>query len=543
MLSETDKYKLSLYEVKEKLHISKDCIIYLTQSSISNKLYIKRVYENSNMLELFNTIKDKKVRNTPEIIEAFYDGKDTIVIEEYILAHTAEEVALTKSLLYKIINQILLSVEDLHSINIIHRDIKPSNILVTKDYKAYLIDFGIARFHSDTLDTDTTQSGTKGFASPEQYGFQQTDFRSDIYSIGKTIEALIKSNNINCSLKKVISKSISFDPKDRYCSVAELKGAINKNKLYVFVALIFIVILIIVFICLSISKKSETYSNKENLISDGINGTETTSEITSELISKTATVAETTTQIIETTTSAPIVKPKAEKKPTSKPQSQTTIKTNNNNTSQKTSDSKPTNTNINILSYNPDEYYFEGLIVPDGIPFMEVLGSESSKTCSIEIDNTKVTVQCIKNNSTLNVNLSDALGHSGSLSMSFSEEQIKNCDYPNYHSFNAYIFFFDFNNDGNTEIFVNFTDYAMPLNKLGEPFFIGSTPHVLRNWNSLRLAEYNSSNGFYVYKEVMETQQIYKFKVGGNLTSGIYCDEYFSTFIPHDGVITEKPYI
>ncbi len=80
MLSETDKYKLSLYEVKEKLHISKDCIIYLTQSSISNKLYIKRVYENSNMLQLFNTIKDKKVRNTPEIIETFYDGKDTIVI-------------------------------------------------------------------------------------------------------------------------------------------------------------------------------------------------------------------------------------------------------------------------------------------------------------------------------------------------------------------------------------------------------------------------------------------------------------------------------
>lgn len=62
MLTETDKYKLSLYVEKEKIHISNNCNIYLTQSSLDNKLYIKRVYENSNMLELFNTIKNKGVR-------------------------------------------------------------------------------------------------------------------------------------------------------------------------------------------------------------------------------------------------------------------------------------------------------------------------------------------------------------------------------------------------------------------------------------------------------------------------------------------------
>ena len=229
MLTETDKYKLSLYVEKEKIHISNNCNIYLTQSSLDNKLYIKRVYENSNMLELFNTIKNKGVRNTPQIYEVFYDGENTIVIEEYILGHTADSVNLTKSNLYKLIDRLLLSVKDLHSINIIHRDIKPSNIIITGDYRAYLIDFGIARFHSEILDSDTTQFGTKGFASPEQYGFQQTDFRSDIYSIGKTIEALIKANNIKCNLKKIVSKSISFDPKDRYNSVSEMKRAVIIN--------------------------------------------------------------------------------------------------------------------------------------------------------------------------------------------------------------------------------------------------------------------------------------------------------------------------
>lgn len=534
MLSETDKYKLSTYVIKEKLHSSKNCIIYLTQSSISNKLYIKRVYENSYMLDIFNTIKNKRVRNTPEIFEVFYDGKDTIIIEEYILAYTAEEITLSKTNLYKIINQILLSVEDLHSINIIHRDIKPSNILVTKDYKAYLIDFGIARFHSETLDTDTTKSGTKGFASPEQYGFQQTDFRSDIYSIGKTIESLVKSNNINYGLKKVISKSISFDPKDRYSSVNELKRAVNINRFRIILYVLPVIILFLILICFRSSKISEINENNINTDTTNFNAviTETTSETYTEII----TYEELTEQTSEYTTSVPIVKPQT----TSNTQLQTP-KTNNS-VSEKPKVSQ--HENMNILKFQSDKFYFNGLIVPDGTDVMESLGNESSKTCSIGINNTYVAVQCIKNNSTLTVNLSDNIGHKDSFTMNISEEQLKNSPYPDEHSFNAYIYFLDYNNDGKTEIFVNFTDMFQPLNDSGELITIdygyGPKPYVLKNRNMLKLIEHDSTNGFYVYKEIMTTYSDNLFTVGGNYTNGIHCNENSTIFKPHNGVITEE---
>ena len=535
MLTETDKYKLSLYVEKEKIHISNNCNIYLTQSSLDNKLYIKRVYENSNMLELFNTIKNKGVRNTPQIYEVFYDGENTIVIEEYILGHTADSVNLTKSILYKLIDRLLLSVKDLHSINIIHRDIKPSNIIIIGDYRAYLIDFGIARFHSEILDSDTTQFGTKGFASPEQYGFQQTDFRSDIYSIGKTIEALIKANNIKCNLKKIVSKSISFDPKDRYNSVSEMKRAVIISKygisFSVVTTLIFVLALIIVL---------KNNHNKVELHTE-----QTTTDIT---------IADTTTEYTTATQTTTVLQTEEQ---TTKVSSQNTVSTENKAVAQnsqpkavqqnKSTTSKPQSVNyknVNVIKSGNAKLYYSGLKTPANADCMEMLKNETHKTCSIAMNNAYVTVECIKNNSNLTVNLSDNLGHKNSLSMSFSDVQLKNCQNPNNHGFNAYIFFTDYNGDGNTDIFVNFTDAAQSINEEGNPVSVdygnGSEPYIVHNWNSLKLVEHTSEKGFYTYKEVITTSAGSMFEVGGNYKGSIYCNEYSTLYVPSNGVITEK---
>ncbi len=536
MLTETDKYKLSLYVEKEKIHISNNCNIYLTQSSLDNKLYIKRVYENSNMLELFNTIKNKGVRNTPQIYEVFYDGENTIVIEEYILGHTADSVNLTKSILYKLIDRLLLSVEDLHSINIIHRDIKPSNIIITGDYRAYLIDFGIARFHSETLDSDTTQSGTKGFASPEQYGFQQTDFRSDIYSIGKTIEALIKANNIKCNLKKIVSKSISFDPKDRYNSVSEMKRVVIISKYGISFSVVTTLIIVVVLIVVLKNKYNQVELHTE----------QTTTDIT---------IADTTTEYTTATQTTTVLQ--TEEKTTAKVSYQNTVSTENKAVAQnsqpkavqqnKSTTSKPQSVNyknVNVIKSGNTKLYYSGLKTPANADCMEMLKNETHKTCSIAMNNAYVTVECIKNNSNLTVNLSDNLGHKNSLSMSFSDIQLKNCQNPNNHGFNAYIFFTDYNGDGNTDIFVNFTDAAQSINEEGNPVSVdygnGSEPYIVHNWNSLKLVEHSSEKGFYTYKEVLTTSAGSMFEVGGNYKGSIYCNEYSTLYVPSNGVITEK---
>lgn len=69
---------------------------------------------------------------------------------------------------------------------IIHRDIKPSNIIFSSDGVVKLIDFNAARELRAEQNEDTRLMGTRRFAAPEQYGFGQSDPRTDIYALGIT---------------------------------------------------------------------------------------------------------------------------------------------------------------------------------------------------------------------------------------------------------------------------------------------------------------------------------------------------------------------
>lgn len=75
---------------------------------------------------------------------------------------------------------------------VVYRDMKPGNVMLREDGTVKLVDFGTARRFKWGAAGDTTVLGTRGYAAPEQLaGDLQTDARSDVYSLGVTLHALV----------------------------------------------------------------------------------------------------------------------------------------------------------------------------------------------------------------------------------------------------------------------------------------------------------------------------------------------------------------
>lgn len=129
--------------------------------------------------------------------------------------------------------------ERLHGMDspVIHRDIKPENIILSPDGEPMLIDFGIARNYRDGQGADTVFMGTRRTAAPEQYGYTQTDQRTDLYALGVTLTWLLTGSydaealeGADCPnrLKRCLRKAVSFDPSNRYSSAKEMGHALSR---------------------------------------------------------------------------------------------------------------------------------------------------------------------------------------------------------------------------------------------------------------------------------------------------------------------------
>lgn len=146
------------------------------------------------------------------------DG-ETTVLEEYIngknLASLTAAGPLPEKQVQDIALQICQVLSFLHGHKILHRDIKPSNIIQQPDGRIKLLDFDAARTLRDDAPNDTRLLGTKGFAPPEQYGFAQTDGRSDLFALGKTMAVLL-GPDYHGRLTAIIKKATQIDAAQRY---------------------------------------------------------------------------------------------------------------------------------------------------------------------------------------------------------------------------------------------------------------------------------------------------------------------------------------
>ncbi|MDO5111232.1 MAG: serine/threonine-protein kinase [Clostridia bacterium] len=118
---------------------------------------------------------------------------------------------------------------------VIHRDVKPQNIIIGMDERPYLIDFGIAREYDPDSRRDTQALGTAAFCPPEQYGYAQTDARTDVYALGMVLLYMLTGEitlpDAYARIRKkevaeVVRRSTAFAPKDRYASAAAFQRAL-----------------------------------------------------------------------------------------------------------------------------------------------------------------------------------------------------------------------------------------------------------------------------------------------------------------------------
>lgn len=185
----------------------------------------KKQVEN---IDLYKNLLHKNLTGIPRVMmiednHVYYEYINGLTLREFI----NQDFNFTDKHIEHIIISMCNILKDLQRLNIIHKDIKPENIIVEDTTsKIYLIDFGVSRIDSGK-EADTTLFGTKGYASPEHFGFTSTSYKSDIYSLGVIIKEIDKFNNYTL----ISDRCTQINPDHRYESYDEIIKTIDKPKL------------------------------------------------------------------------------------------------------------------------------------------------------------------------------------------------------------------------------------------------------------------------------------------------------------------------
>ncbi|MEA5525079.1 serine/threonine-protein kinase [Nodularia spumigena] len=154
----------------------------------------------------------------PRYLNSFNTSTGFCLVQEYKKALTLSDMDdLTLEDIHQIAIkclEILIYLQQQDSV-IIHRDIKPENILISKDKKVYLVDFGVAKLDGGLV-SSTIAKGTLGFMPPEQLHNRKLTKNSDLYSLGVTLICLLtKTPSTNISSLIDENERINFRKKLR----------------------------------------------------------------------------------------------------------------------------------------------------------------------------------------------------------------------------------------------------------------------------------------------------------------------------------------
>lgn len=189
-------------------------------------------------IELYKTLQGLECEYVPQIHEIEERTDGLLIVEEYIegelLSGCLEAGRLDEATWIDIAMQLCRALSVLHNQlpPIIHRDIKPSNIIISSRNRVKLIDFDSSRLYKEDAGADTRLLGTRMYAPPEQYGFSQTDNRSDIYSLGVVLSMFpaFASETRQERWRQMVEKCTLFAPESRFQSAEEVLAEIDNIR-------------------------------------------------------------------------------------------------------------------------------------------------------------------------------------------------------------------------------------------------------------------------------------------------------------------------
>jgi eukaryotic-like serine/threonine-protein kinase len=171
----------------------------------------------------------------PNLVKVFDfepEGRPALVME-YVDCGTLEDTANRPETAVEaetLAAQLLGALEHIHGAGIVHRDIKPANVLIGKDDRALLTDFGIAQPEDATRVTQTGQViGTVAYMAPEVLDGERATPRSDLYSCGVLLRDYLDEDSPP-GLVQLVERLTERDPSLRPASAAKalayLAGAV-----------------------------------------------------------------------------------------------------------------------------------------------------------------------------------------------------------------------------------------------------------------------------------------------------------------------------
>ena len=228
----------------------------LRQELMHDPDLVRRFKNESKAISLLNHPNIVKVydvsvsENLQYIVMEYVDG---MTLREYLNERGGK---LTSRETVHFISQILKALDHAHHNGVVHRDIKPQNIMLLDNGQLRMMDFGIARIsRAENQLTGGKAMGSVHYISPEQAKGDETDFTSDIYSVGvmmyemlsghlpfdadDVVEVAIKqisdkpqslqelAPNVPHGLVEITERAMAKRPDNRYASAAEMLSALN----------------------------------------------------------------------------------------------------------------------------------------------------------------------------------------------------------------------------------------------------------------------------------------------------------------------------